>query len=216
MDAADVLYGVSMGKGGVDQGRLAALRAASRARRGRRGRRGGLSRYASPPSRWSGKSSYDLAPSCRRCAIAPSRGRRRQRARRERAAASRACASASPRAARRCGAELSASLFDRLDARDLGAARGGADPGRRRRPGDRRGRRPARGRGRGGRGQRARGDPRAAGRAARRARRAARRRGSSSARSPAVIMVVGVNGTGKTTTIGKLASVLARALRASR
>ena len=52
------------------------------------------------------------------------------------------------------------------------------------------------------------GDPRAAGRAARRARRRASRRGSTSAAKPTVIMVVGVNGTGKTTTIGKLAAVL--------
>ena len=43
--------------------------------------------------------------------------------------------------------------------RDLGAARGGADPRRRRRADDRRGRRAARGRGRGGRGQRRRRRP---------------------------------------------------------
>ena len=85
--------------------------------------------------------------------------------------------------------------------RGLGAARGGADPGRRRRPRHRRARPPARG--------------------AERARRPRRRRSRRRSRTmlgepgtlnltatPSVILVVGVNGTGKTTTIGKLAQKL--------
>ena len=88
---------------------------------------------------------------------------------------------------------------------DLGAARGGADLRRRRRPHDRPGGRAARARGRGGRRSSA-------------ARRSPRRLAELLAElartgddtidirpDPTVILVVGVNGTGKTTTIGKLA-----------
>ncbi len=84
--------------------------------------------------------------------------------------------------------------------RRMGAARGGADPGRRRRARDGRARAAARGARRAGR-------PR---RGARRGGRAALRRAGDAARAgePSVILVVGVNGTGKTTTIGKLASKL--------
>ena len=82
----------------------------------------------------------------------------------------------------------------------LGAARGGADPRRRRRPGDRRARRGGSRRG----GELADLSDGAGGgdrRAARRSRATLDRRRASRA----VVLVVGVNGTGKTTTIGKLA-----------
>ena len=102
-----------------------------------------------------------------------------------------------PRAHRRAGRR---DLRSR-QRRGLGAARGGADPGRRRRPRDRRARAPARGAQRPDRPERrARGGDRRDARRARHAR--------TCPRSPSVILVVGVNGTGKTTTIGKLAQKL--------
>ena len=99
--------------------------------------------------------------------------------------------------------EIAAAAFDPGERGRLGAARGGADHGRRRRPRDGRARAPARG------ARRAR-DLNAA-LAERSPRSSASRRRSTSRGAPAVILVVGVNGTGKTTTIGKLAAKLARA-----
>ena len=120
------------------------------------------------------------------------------------AACSGACARASRRAARRSGPSSREPLRP-ARRRDLGAARGGADPGRRRRAAT------AEVVGRleteveAGTRQRRRGGARAAGRAARRGRRRRRAPRIDLRARPAVIMVVGVNGTGKTTTIGKLA-----------
>ena len=86
---------------------------------------------------------------------------------------------------------------------------------RRRRADDRAGRRAARARGRGGRPRRRRGADRPAGRAARRDR-PHRRRHIDLRPDPTVILVVGVNGTGKTTSIGKLAWHLRKKLGRSR
>ncbi len=213
MDAADVLYGVSMGKGGVTKVvsrrfEQAAARAQERTRR-RRPRRPEPRPSLASRSRGVGRADSQR---CGRLLGSADRGRPSQAERgggrfarlRERLAKSRQALSA----------EISASLFDRIDDETwerLEEALILADVGAQ---GDRRGRRPARDGGRGRVGLRPGGDPRAADRAARRARRRAARRSSTSARKPTVIMVVGVNGTGKTTTIGKLASVLRGALRA--
>ena len=102
-------------------------------------------------------------------------------------------------------AELAAAAFDSSDDEAWERSRGGAHPQRRRRP-------------RHGRARRV-GSRRAAARQISRARSsrrssrcsASRRRSGARRASPSVILVVGVNGTGKTTTIGKLAREALRA-----
>ena len=173
MDAAEVLYGVSMGKGGVTK---VVSRRFDDAQPGRSSaRRPKPPEYPPAPMEWE-----ELIPSAAGPPpdAEPRAGARARR--RSLRAPARAALEEPPGAARRAlGQPL---RQDRR--RDLGAARGGADPRRRRRQGDRRGRRARSSREvDAGRGQRPGGDPRAAGRAARRDRRAASRRSSTSARS---------------------------------
>ena len=137
---------------------------------------------------------------------APADGGRAARPSRSTAAgSSAACARTWARRAPALGAEIQATLFETLDDETwerLEEALIMADVGAQH---DRRGRRQARA---GGDQRRHRGRPgahRAADRAARRHRAAARRRRIDLRHEPTVIMVAGVNGTGKTTTIGKLA-----------
>ena len=165
MDAADVLYGVSMGKGGVTKvSRAGSRREPGRARRGRAGRARSVACRAVPTARG------------RSCSSATARPRRRRRASRSARRAARGGVFArlreslsTSRQALAPSSRLEPLRHDRR--RDLGAARGGADPRRRRRHGRPRrssaGSRPRSRRAR----SAARGDPRAAGRAARRARR---------------------------------------------
>ena len=122
------------------------------------------------------------------------------------AASSAGCATRSRKSRRALdGARLAVAAFDPARRGGVGAARGGADPRRRRRARDGRARAAARGARRAG-AISARRSPRRSRRCFGDAADARRRRAS-----PTVILVVGVNGTGKTTTIGKLAQQAARA-----
>ena len=146
------------------------------------------------------------------------RGRRGGRARAAAAASSAACARTCGKTREALGAEVQATLFETLDDEtwerleealimaDVGAAH---DRGGRRASSSRR---PTRASVEGGEALTARLD-----RAARRASPGrGRRHASTCATSPTVIMVAGVNGTGKTTTIGKLAWHLREDARADR
>ena len=97
--------------------------------------------------------------------------------------------------------QISAIAFDPEDSESWERLEEALLDGRRRREGDGRARRAARG-------PAGRLRPRRGARATRSRSSSGRRRRSRSRRTPSVILVVGVNGTGKTTTIGKLAQKL--------
>ena len=202
MDAADVLYGVWMGDGGVTKVVSRRLpQDGDAARRCRPTRTSPQPASSAPRSCASERSSISETVRLRHRRGDAAEGEPDD----ERRGVFRRLRESLWKSREALGAELSASLCDHLDAETwerLEEALILADVGA---PDDRRGRRQARDGGRGGRGRGAGGGARAPDRAARRGRRHRRAARSTSRKRPAVVMMVGVNGSGKTTTIGKLA-----------
>ena len=199
-------------------GRRRRLEGALAAAAGRRRRGAAASADVARRALASGGSAADIVAAAHGARLERSVHHRRRRragapARRERAAgaarrpASGACARAWRKTRQALRSEIQATLFGTLDERDLGAARGGADHGRRRRADDRLGRRAARA----ARPTEGKLDGRRGAVSERliellaEIARDRRRPRSTCAAKPTVILVAGVNGTGKTTTIGKLA-----------